>query len=466
MSLDLSNLESSLDEIKDEMYSLMENLFPICRSITGNGVRQTLEILQTLFPLSQYEVPTGTKVFDWTVPKEWNINDAYIMDSSGNKIVDFKNSNLHVLNYSTPQNKEITFNELKNHLFSIPEQPDDIPYVTSYYNENWGFCLEHNRLLKMKNETYRIVIDSKLENGSLTYGEFFIKGKSKDEILISTYVCHPSMCNDNLSGIVVAAALAKYIQNFNFKYSIRFLFIPETIGAITWISNNEHKLKNIKHGLVLTCIGDSGKFVYKKTRIGNAEIDNTVIKVLEKSNSDFDVIDFYPWGSDERQFSSPAFNLPVGSLMRSIPNREITKEYHTSADNLDFMNKNSLQESFEKYFLIIQELEKNFEKQEMNSNNSQKIPINNEENYYVNTNPKCEPQLGKYHLYENFGGQYDTEKKHMKNAIFWVLNLSDGFHSLEEISKRSNLELKLIENATKLLENKKLVLRKNNDNMQ
>ena len=318
----------------------------------------------------------------------------------------------------------------------------------------------------MKNETYRIVIDSKLENGSLTYGEFFIKGQSKDEILISTYVCHPSMCNDNLSGIVVAAALAKYIRNFNFKYSIRFLFIPETIGAITWISNNEHKLKNIKHGLVLTCIGDSGKFVYKKTRMGNAEIDNTVIKVLEKSNSDFDVIDFYPWGSDERQFSSPAFNLPVGSLMRSIPNREITKEYHTSADNLDFMNKKSLQESFETYFLIIQELEKNFEKQKMNSNNLQKISKNNGKNYYVNTNPKCEPQLGKYHLYENFGGQYDKEKKYMKNAIFWVLNLSDGFHSLEEISKRSNLELKLIENATKLLENKKLVMRKNNDNIQ
>ena len=200
--------------------------------------------------------------------------------------------------------------------------------------------------------------------------------------------------------------------------------------------------------------------------MGNAEIDNTVIKVLEKSNSDFDVIDFYPWGSDERQFSSPAFNLPVGSLMRSIPNREITKEYHTSADNLDFMNKKSLQESFETYFLIIQELEKNFEKQKMNSNNLQKIPKNNGKNYYVNTNPKCEPQLGKYHLYENFGGQYDKEKKYMKNAIFWVLNLSDGFHSLEEISKRSNLELKLIENATKLLENKKLVMRKNNDNIQ
>jgi aminopeptidase-like protein len=464
MSLNLTNLTCSLDEIKDEMYSLMENLFPICRSITGNGVRQTLEILQNLIPLSQYEIPTGTKVFDWIVPKEWNINDAYISDSSGKKVVDFKDSNLHILNYSIPQDTEMSFDELKKHLFSIPEQPDDIPYVTSYYNENWGFCLEHNRLLKMKNEMYKVVVDSKLENGFLTYGEFLIKGESKDEILISTYVCHPSMCNDNLSGIVVATALAKYLKNFNLKYSIRFLFIPETIGAITWISQNEEKMKNIKHGLVLTCIGDRGKFVYKKTRMGNAEIDNTVIKILQKSNSDFEIIDFYPWGSDERQFSSPGFNLPVGSLMRSIPNREITKEYHTSADNLDFMSKKSLLDSFEKYFLIIEELEKNFEEQKSNSNNSQKKLIHNQEDYYLNINPKCEPQLGKYQLYENFGGQYDTEKKYMKNAIFWVLNLSDGFHSLKEISKRSNLELKLVQTATKLLETKKLVMRKTNVN--
>ena len=459
---------SNFPKIGEEMYELMKKLFPICRSITGNGVRQTLEIIQNLIPLSQYEIPTGTKVFDWIVPKEWNINDAFIMDSSGKKVVDFKDSNLHILNYSIPQDIEISFNELKKHLFSIPEQPDDIPYVTSYYNENWGFCLKHNRLLKMKNEMYRVVIDSKLENGFLTYGEFLIKGESKDEILISTYVCHPSMCNDNLSGIVVATALAKYLKNFNLKHSIRFLFIPETIGAITWISQNEEKMKNIKHGLVLTCIGDRGKFVYKKTRMGNAEIDNTVIKILKKSNTDFDIVDFYPWGSDERQFSSPAFNLPVGSLMRSMPNQssnQLHKEYHTSADNLDFMSKESLQDSFKTYFLIIEELEKKYEESKMISNNFQKKLINNQGDYYVNTNPKCEPQLGKYHLYEHFGGQYNTGKKNMKHAIFWVLNLSDGFHSLEEIAKRSNLELELIQNATKLLETKKLVMRKNDANM-
>ena len=465
--MDLNNfldLKNESKNIGNEMYQLTKEFFPICRSITGDGVRETLEIIKKHIPIETHEIPTGTKVFDWIVPKEWNINDAYISDSSGKKVVDFKDSNLHILNYSIPQDTEMSFDELKKHLFSIPEQPDDIPYVTSYYNENWGFCLEHNRLLKMKNEMYKVVVDSKLENGFLTYGEFLIKGESKDEILISTYVCHPSMCNDNLSGIVVATALAKYLKNFNLKYSIRFLFIPETIGAITWISQNEEKMKNIKHGLVLTCIGDRGKFVYKKTRMGNAEIDNTVIKILQKSNSDFEIIDFYPWGSDERQFSSPGFNLPVGSLMRSIPNREITKEYHTSADNLDFMSKKSLLDSFEKYFLIIEELEKNFEEQKSNSNNSQKKLIHNQEDYYLNINPKCEPQLGKYQLYENFGGQYDTEKKYMKNAIFWVLNLSDGFHSLKEISKRSNLELKLVQTATKLLETKKLVMRKTNVN--
>ena len=463
MSLDLTNLEISSDEIKDEMYSLMENLFPICRSITGNGVRETLKILQNSIPLSKFEVPTGTKVFDWTIPKEWNIRDAYVMDSSGKKIINFKDSNLHILNYSIPKDIEITFNELKKHLFSIPDQPNEIPYVTSYYNENWGFCLEHKKLLNMKDEMYRVVIDSTLENGSLTYGEFFIEGESKDEILISTYVCHPSMCNDNLSGIVVATALAKYLKKFKLKYSLRFLFIPETIGAITWICKNEKKMKNIKHGLVLTCIGDRGKFVYKKTRMGNAEIDNTVIKILEKSNTSFDIIDFYPWGSDERQFSSPGFNLPIGSLMRSIPNREITKEYHTSGDNLDFMSKESLQDSFEKYFLIIGELEKNYGKHDTMPNNPNKKSTNNHTHYYLNTNPKCEPQLGKYQLYEHFGGQYSKEKKFMKNAIFWVLNLSDGYHSLDEIAKRSNLDLELIENATKLLEIKKLVTKVNDD---
>ena len=318
MSLNLTNLTCSLDEIKDEMYSLMENLFPICRSITGNGVRQTLEILQNLIPLSQYEIPTGTKVFDWIVPKEWNINDAYISDSSGKKVVDFKDSNLHILNYSIPQDIEISFNELKKHLFSIPEQPDDIPYVTSYYNENWGFCLKHNRLLKMKNEMYRVVIDSKLENGSLTYGEFFIKGESEDEILISTYTCHPSMCNDNLSGVVVATALAKYLKNLKLKYSIRFLFIPETIGAISWLSLNQNKIKNVKHGLVLTCLGDSGHFIYKKSRIGNAEIDETVEKILKKLKKKFEIVEFFPWEHAKLNGIQFVNMLPINSYVDSM----------------------------------------------------------------------------------------------------------------------------------------------------
>ena len=439
----------------DEMFQLMEKLYPICRSITGDGVRETLEIIKKEIPLKIHEVPTEKKVFDWTIPKEWNINDAYIIDPHGKKVVDFQKSNLHVLNYSIPIDQKISFSELKKHIHTIPEKPDLIPYVTSYYSENWGFCMTHNNFLKLKEGEYTVKIDSKLEEGSLTYGEFLISGKSEFEILLSCYVCHPSMCNDNLSGIVLLTQIAKHFKDLKNHYSIRFIFIPETIGAITWIHQNESNLSKIKHGLVATCLGDSGKFTYKKSRQGNAEIDKTVIKILEKSKVKFKTVDFFPWGSDERQFCSPGFDLPIGSLMRSMYGTEDFPEYHTSGDNLEYIKKESLEESFEKYLEIIKSLDKN--KPDINFRNI-KRKISKNSKLHKNLIQKCEPQLGKRGIYRILGGQNNNfEKRKNEFAIFWVLNLSDGTNSLEDIANRSNLPLKLIENAANILIEKHLL---------
>src|SRR3989344_3046118 len=305
--------------LEREMGALLKRLFPICRSITGQGVRETLAILRELIPLQVREVPTGTKVFDWTVPKEWNILDAYIKDPSGRKIVDFKQNNLHIVGYSAPVRAKMPLAELKKRLYSLPDQPTRIPYRTSYYNPDWGFCISHEQLVSLKDGTYEVVIDSTHAAGSLTYGELLIRGRSADEVLISTYVCHPSMANDNVSGVILTTLLARSLmKEKGLRYSYRFLFIPETIGAITWLSKNRARAKRIKHGLVATCLGDAGAFTYKKSRDGNAVIDAATMHVLACSDYPHRVVDFFPSGSDERQFSSPGFNLPVGSLMRSM----------------------------------------------------------------------------------------------------------------------------------------------------
>ena len=415
------------DRAGSEMYALISELYPICRSITGNGVRETLKIISSHIPLRTYEIPTGTKVFDWEVPKEWNIKDAYIKDSKGNKIVDFKRLNLHVLNYSTPVNKHVTLDELKKHIFTIPDQPDLIPYKTSYYNENWGFCMSHNQLLSLKDDTYHVYIDSSLEHGSLTYGELLIKGKSTDEVLISTHVCHPSLCNDNLSGIAVATYIAKYLTGINTKYTYRFLFIPGTIGSITWLSINEKAVSKIKHGLVITLLGDDSDFTYKRSREGNAEIDKSVEAFLSTSDRPFTVSDFVPYGYDERQYCSPGFNLPIGCFTRrpygTFP------EYHTSADNLQFVSPSKLGESLQVLLDILYIIE------------------NNET--YINLNPKCEPQLGKRGLYDKIGGT--NESKITQLALLWVLNFSDGFHSLLDIAMKSGIKFRIIKSAADAL---------------
>jgi aminopeptidase-like protein len=411
----------------EEMYRFVTDLFPICRSITGEGVRETLSLLQKHVPVDIHEIPSGTRVFDWIVPKEWNIRQGWIKDPTGQKLIDFQNLNLHVLNYSTPVHARLSLTDLKEHLYTLPEHPEWTPYRTSYYSRNWGFCLPHNQLLGLSEGEYEVLIDSSLEDGHLTYGEYYLRGETDAEVLLSAHICHPSLANDNLSGVAVAAFLAKHLSKLSSRYSYRFLFIPGTIGAIAWLSLNESQISRIKHGLVFTCLGDPGKFTYKKSRRGDADIDRAVTEVLKKSGEVFEIREFSPYGYDERQFCSPGFNLPVGCFMRT-PHAQYP-EYHTSADNLDLVRPEYLADSFSKCLAIFRVLENN--------------------RVYVNQNPKCEPQLGKRGIYSHIGGQ--TDGKLQELAMLWVLNFSDGYHTLLDIAERSTLEFDVVHNAAQML---------------
>ena len=423
--MDMIQITSGIDQqaVGRVMHDLIKELYPICRSITGDGFRQSMRILQQYFPLEIREVPTGTQVFDWSVPKEWNIRDAYVKNSRGEKVIDFQRSSLHILNYSVPIHRKMSLDELKEHLFSLPESPDLIPYKTSYYARNWGFCLSHATLQSLEEGEYEVLVDTSLEDGSLTFGEYFIPGQTEAEILISCHSCHPSLCNDNLSGMAVATQIARTLTGKPSRYSYRFLFIPGTIGSITWLALNEEQVHHIKHGLVIACVGDAGKSTYKKSRRGDAEIDRAVIKVLVDSGSEFEVLDFSPYGYDERQYCSPGFNLPVGSLTRTPHGR--FPEYHTSADNLDFVQPAYLADSLVKYLSVIELLENN--------------------RSYLNTNPKCEPQLGRRGLFGVFGGKKDTSQYEM--AMLWVLNYSDGGNTLLDIAERSGIRFQVIKEA-------------------
>src|SRR5450432_1176935 len=266
------------------MRALIEELYPICRSITGNGVRDTLRILQRLVPLTMREVPSGTEVLDWTVPNEWNIRDAWIKDPTGRRVIDFRACNLHVVNYSVPVHRTLSLADLRPFLHTLPDRPDSIPYRTSYYDPTWGFCLSQRQLDALPDANYEVCIDSTLEPGSLTYGELVLPGESEDEILISTHVCHPSLCDDNLSGIAVSTFLARELgARQNRRYTMRFLYAPGTIGAITWLAQNRERVGKIRHGLTLTCLGDSHPFTYKRTVIASADIDRAAVHVLATS---------------------------------------------------------------------------------------------------------------------------------------------------------------------------------------
>ena len=430
-SLRSVQLAPAADDVGAEMHALVAELFPLCRSITGPGLRETLADLQRYLPLEISHVPTGTPAYDWQVPREWRIRDAYVKDASGRRVIDFQESNLHVVNYSAPVQAQMSWRELKTYLFTSAEHPDWVPYRTSYYRETWGFCLSQRQwdlLDRLGDDAeYEVCIDSELVDGVLSYGEAFLPGETDEEVLFSCHICHPSLANDNLSGIAVATHLARHAARLPRRYSYRFLFIPATIGALVWLSRNEDRVAKIRHGLVLTLLGDPGCSTYKKSRRGAAAIDRAVEHVLKHSGQDYRLLDFEPYGYDERQFCSPGFNLPVGCLMRTPFGRY--PEYHASADNLDLVRPEFLADSLSKCQAIVDVLE--------------------HDRVYVNLNPKGEPQLGRRGLYRAMGG--DLDRAGMERALLWVLNLADGEHSLLDVAERSGLPFATVRKAADLL---------------
>jgi aminopeptidase-like protein len=410
-----------------EMYALVQELYPICRSITGNGVRKTLEILSRHAPVVVHEVPSGTSVLDWVVPKEWNISDAWIKNERGIRVVDFRATNLHVVNYSVPFRARLSLENLRPHLHSLPDHPDLIPYKTSYYVEDWGFCLSQRQLDALPPGEYDVCIESTLEPGALTYGEIVLPGELPDEILLSAHVCHPSLCDDNLTGLAIAVFLARAMSaKTPRRYTMRFLFAPGTIGAITWLAQNETRVHRIRHGLTLTCLGDNHCFTYKRTVKGTAEIDRVAAHVLRTSGMEHELVDFFPYGYDERQFNSPGFRIPVGSLMRGRHGR--FPEYHTSGDNLSFVSAERMTQSFQVCAEIVNVLQHNA--------------------IFRNLVPRGEPQLGRRGLYRAMGGNNIPQ---LELAMLWVLNLSDGGHMLLDVADRAGMEFGVVRAAADLL---------------
>jgi len=406
-------------------HELATDLFPICRSITGAGVRESLRLLQRHVPLVVHEIPSGTRVFDWTVPDEWNIRDACIQTTAGERVVDFKKHALHLVSYSEPVDRRVSIDELRAHLTALPERPDWIPYRTSYYKRTWGFCLTQRQVEALTDPEYDVLIDSSLEPGHLSFGELLIPGETRDEVLISTHACHPAMANDNASGMVVATEVARALSAASLRYTYRFLWLPGTIGAITWLALNEATLGAIRHGLVLSCLGDRGAFTYKQSRRSTADIDRVAEYVLRARNVGR-VRSFSPYGYDERQYCSPGINLPVGALTRT-PNGEYV-EYHSSADDLTLITPDSLGESVEVLLDIIHTLEAN--------------------ERWINLQPKCEPQLGRRGLYRLTGGLTGDGPE---MAVLWVLNYADGRHDLLDVAVKSGLPFQAVSGAAAAL---------------
>jgi len=415
-------------------YELMRRLFPLCRSLTGEGVRATFDILEEEVPITRVEIPSGTRVFDWIVPDEWNIRDAYIASADGTRVVDYRRSSLHVVSYSEPVRTKLPLAALRERLHTLPEQPDVIPYRTSYYKRTWGFCLSHEHLLELPPGDYEVVIDSTLEPGHLSYAELKLEGEEEGEVLVSTYVCHPSLANDNLSGIAVATMLAKRLLGRRLRHSYRFLFAPGTIGPLAWLHQNRDGLDRVRHGLTLSCIGDDGGLTYKRSRRGDADVDQAMETVLRDSGAPHRVLPWEPWGGDERQYCSPGFDLPVGSLMRT-PHGEFDG-YHTSADGMDRIRPESLAEAVDTCLELVEVLETN--------------------RRCTNLSPYGEPQLGRRGLYRSTGGAVATPDD--ERALLWVLNQSDGETGLLEIARRSELPYPVIRRAADRLEQAGLLM--------
>jgi aminopeptidase-like protein len=426
----------SRERVGNEMIALMRRLYPICRSLTGEGVRETLRLVGDVVPLDVTEVPSGAPIFDWAVPKEWNISDAWITGQDGRRLVDFRESNLHVIGYSHPVRARLTGAQLQERLHSLPEHPDWIPARTAYWADTWGFCVrESQRRAIRPDEEYEVCIDSRLEDGHLTYAEAVIPGRTRDEFLLSTYICHPSLCNDNLSGIAVLAFLGQALQRLELRYTYRLLFSPGTVGPLTWLSRNLDGLDGIKHGLVLSCLGDPGPVRYKRSRRGRADVDRAAEHVLSRSRPDSLLEDFVPWGGDERQFCSPGFDLPVGALTRTP--HGLFPEYHTSADDFDLVRAESLADSLAAALEIVSVLERDA--------------------VYVNLSPYGEPQLGRRGLYREISAGAPRAEEAFQRALLWVLNLSDGSSSLLGIAERSGMPFDVIADAAAALLDKNLL---------
>lgn len=425
--------EASRRRAGERAYAFAEAAFPICRSITGDGVRQTLELLREELPdLEVHEVPSGEPVLDWTVPKEWNVREAWIKGPDGEKVVDFADHNLHLLNYCAPVHRKLELDELQDHLFSLPDQPTRIPYRTSYWQENWAFCLEHERREALRPGTYEVFVDSELKDGALTYGELLLPGGSTEEVMVSAHLCHPSLANDNLSGLGVAAQLFRLLaEQKQRRLTYRLVLVPGTIGAVTWLARHDERLTAspcpVIGGLVAANLGDAGAFHFKRSRRGNTVLDRAVEKVLNDADVAHDVTDFMPFGYDERQYCSPGFDLPVGLLSRSPWGT--FAEYHTSGDDLSFIAADPLAGSVALYWDVVRLLESN--------------------RVYVNLCPKGEPQLGRRGLYSHIGGGEDGRERQL--ALLWVLNQSDGSASLLDIAERSGMPFDTVRAAADAL---------------
>ena len=409
-----------------DLHGLIRELYPINRSLTGGGVRESLKIIARHVELDINEVATGTAVLDWHVPMEWNIRGGTITSMSGQRLVDFADHNLHVLGYSKPVKGVLSRDELAQHVHTLPEQPDLIPYRTGYYADNWGFCLSHNLWQSMTDEQYRVEIDSEIAPGSLTYGELFLPGQTPHEVLITCHVCHPSLADDNLSGIAIATALAMRQVRQPRRLGYRFLFLPATIGAIAWLDRNESRLDRIKHGLVLTCLGDTNPFHYKQSRSG-AVIDRAVAHILRHCGHPHEVMPFNPYGYDERQFCSPGFDLPVGCLMRGV--HGTFPEYHTSADNPDFVTPAALGQSY----AVIETL----------------LDLLDGDRTYRRVDGRGEPQLGRRGLYRAIAGQREAGGATQMDLL-WFLNLADGRHSLLDMAIRADVPFARLEAAARI----------------
>jgi aminopeptidase-like protein len=434
------------------MLDLAARLYPVCRSITGDGLRQTLRVVGEHIALAFTEVPTGTPAFDWTIPNEWNLRRATLMAPDGTVVADTHVHTLHVVNYSVPMQAELSLDELLPHVHSLPDKPDAIPYRTSYYTPTWGFCVSDRVKRSLRQGVYRIEIETTLRPGALTYAECVIPGDVPDAVHFGIHCCHPSLANDNLSGIVIATMLARELASRRNRYTYRFLFNPGTIGAIAWLSRNVENAKRIRHGLVLSCLGDAGKLHYKRSRRGDAPIDRVVTRLL--APREHTLLDFSPYGYDERQYCSPGFNLPVGVLMRT-PNGKYP-EYHTSDDNLSILSEASLLDSLGVLRAVVSEIDARRE----GDAPAEQPRVTNERTgspRFLNLSPFCEPQLGKRGLYSSTGGS--NKPPGFEMALLWVLNQSDGTTDLDTIARKSGIAPEAITCAAQRLEEAHLLRR-------